>query len=130
MSLIPESIEHRNGIDWFDAPTPPRSHECFVQTSAWIGFDQVQRCACGAIRNPGFGDMWMDRNQKLGGAQRRRLPELSSLMCAVVSVILVILVAASLILGSGVMWAWLAIIGSALGIVAIGVALGLAASGR
>jgi hypothetical protein len=54
------------GVAWFDAPVPARLHECWVQTRGWVGFDQVHRCACGAIRNPRFGGGWIDKNSRLG----------------------------------------------------------------
>jgi len=59
--------EHRDGVWWYDAPIPPRFHRCWVQTEGWIGFSQVWRCACGAIRNPGISRRWMERNSRRKG---------------------------------------------------------------
>ena len=62
---LPDDTEHRGGVPWHDAPVPPRWHRCTVQTSGWVGlFDQVQRCACGSIRNPGISRRWMEKNSR------------------------------------------------------------------
>jgi len=58
------TMEHRNGIAWWDAPVPPRFHRCSVQTEGWIGLSQVWRCACGSVRNPGISRRWLDRNSR------------------------------------------------------------------
>lgn len=58
-----------NGVPWHEAPLPPRIHKCFVQTRGWIGFDEVHRCACGAIRNPRFGGHWLERNSSRVAAE-------------------------------------------------------------
>lgn len=60
-----DAEERRNsigGVPWNEAPLPPRMHKCWAQTTGWIGFEQVQRCACGALRNPRFGGGWLDKN--------------------------------------------------------------------
>lgn len=56
-------LEHRDGIDWLYAPKPWRFHRCRPQTRGWVGWDHVQRCACGAIRLR-EDYPWMDRNSK------------------------------------------------------------------
>jgi hypothetical protein len=56
-------IKHVGGVTWYDAPKPRRWHRCKVQTSGWIGFDLVERCACGAIRRNGRGG-WFERNSR------------------------------------------------------------------
>lgn len=53
-------VTHLDGIDWTEAPIPPRFHRCWPQTSG-MG---VQRCACGAIGR-GFGP-WMEKNSRRG----------------------------------------------------------------
>lgn len=56
---------HLGGVAWYDAPLPPKSHSCWVQTDGWIGFRQVQRCACGAIRGNGAREShWALRNER------------------------------------------------------------------
>jgi hypothetical protein len=56
-------IEHKDGIWWYEAPLPPKKHECEPWTSAWEGFTQVQRCACGSIRmNP--DRVWIEVNAR------------------------------------------------------------------
>lgn len=57
-------MEHIDGVPWYDAPKPRRWHRCWVQTSAYVQFDRVERCACGAIRNPRFGSRWAERNSR------------------------------------------------------------------
>ena len=63
-------IKHRDGVAWHDAPLPPKRHDCFVQTSGWIGLSQYVRCACGAVCNsackccPTSEWHWMNRNQR------------------------------------------------------------------
>ena len=52
---------HLNGVPWFEAPTPRRWHRCRAQTIGWLGFEQVERCACGAIRGGGYRT-WLERN--------------------------------------------------------------------
>ncbi len=55
-------IESIDGIDWADAPLPPRLHECKPQTRGWIGLFYAERCACGAVRL-GTHRPWMEKNQ-------------------------------------------------------------------
>lgn len=63
-------IRHLDGVAWHDAPIPPKRHDCFVQTSGWIGLSQYCRCACGAVCNrpekgyPAATWHWMERNQR------------------------------------------------------------------
>lgn len=73
-------MKHKDGIEWFDAPLPPRLHKCFAQTEGWIGFDQVLRCACGAMRNPRFGKTWMDVNSRRGAVGKQSGGPSSALM--------------------------------------------------
>jgi len=57
-----EYLAHLSGVDWVDAPLPPRRHKCWTQTRGFILGDVVHRCACGAIRrNHG---PWLDRNSR------------------------------------------------------------------
>jgi hypothetical protein len=51
------SIEHRDGIDWWEAPAPPRTHDHEWQTRAVVDGEVVERCRCGAFGD-GEGD-WM-----------------------------------------------------------------------
>jgi hypothetical protein len=55
------SLEHLDGVPWMEAPIPRRWHRCWAQTKGLVGFDEVERCACGAIRNTRFRG-WMERN--------------------------------------------------------------------
>jgi hypothetical protein len=57
------SYEHVEGVGWHEAPIPRRWHRCRAQTRGWYGFDQIERCACGAIRYN--RRRWMDRNARL-----------------------------------------------------------------
>lgn len=55
---------HRGGVPWHEAPVPPRRHTCQPQTVGWTGyFNQVFRCACGAISNRPNRD-WDERNSR------------------------------------------------------------------
>jgi hypothetical protein len=46
------SIEHLDGVPWWEAPPPPREHEHWAQTTGTLQvFEQVERCPCGAIRS-------------------------------------------------------------------------------
>lgn len=64
--------QHRDGIPWNKAPLPSVLHWCSPQTVGWIGTDRVERCACGAIRNPGISTRWMERNSRRRNRGRRR----------------------------------------------------------
>lgn len=44
------NITHVDGIPYWEAPTPPRSHACQTQTEGWKELHVIQRCACGAMR--------------------------------------------------------------------------------
>lgn len=57
-----EDLRHRDGLAWHDAPVPPPDHVCWTQTSGWIGLNQYERCACGAVRRNGLE--WWDRNTR------------------------------------------------------------------
>lgn len=68
MSGIFDEVEHkhRDGTPWYDAPIPPRWHKCRVQTTGWVGFTCVLRCACGAISEYRGHDhyVWDERNSR------------------------------------------------------------------
>ena len=53
------------GIDWKDAPLPPRKHQCAPWTNLWAGTNQYQRCACGAIRVN--SPHWLEVNSRRKG---------------------------------------------------------------
>lgn len=55
-------ITSLGGIDWWEAPGPPKDHTCWIQTEAWIGLTLVLRCACGAISDN--GTYWTERNSR------------------------------------------------------------------
>ncbi len=56
---------HLDGVSWYDAPAPPRRHECWPQTEGWTNYlTQVWRCPCGAINLPGSNTGWTQRNQR------------------------------------------------------------------
>lgn len=59
-----EYLEHLDGVDWFDAPPPPRWHKCVAQTRGWMLGGFIERCACGGARlhRPG---PWLDRNERI-----------------------------------------------------------------
>lgn len=46
-------LAHLDGVPWWEAPAPPAGHRHWVQTWAWIGGEQVERCPCGAMRFEG-----------------------------------------------------------------------------
>ena len=54
---------HRDGIAWYEAEPPALLHKCTAQTTGFIGFTQMQRCACGAIWDSTFGN-WIQKNQR------------------------------------------------------------------
>jgi hypothetical protein len=62
-------VAHVGGLPWHEAPRPRRWHFCRPQTFGWIGFDQVDRCACGASR--ANGGRWVRRNSRRRDATRR-----------------------------------------------------------
>ena len=55
-------VWHLDGIDWYNAPPPPRKHTCWAQTKGWVDLHQIFRCACGAASYD--GRYWMERNQR------------------------------------------------------------------
>ena len=64
-----ETLHHIDGVQWFDAPAPPRQHDCWAQTSAYDVFGALvaERCACGAVRlcdNPYREHPWLERNSR------------------------------------------------------------------
>lgn len=52
-----------HGIPHYDADLPRRWHRCWVQTYGLIGFETVERCACGAMRRGGRR-LWAERNSR------------------------------------------------------------------
>lgn len=57
-------LHHRDGVAWLDAPMPWRFHRCSAQTYGYFNYsEQVERCACGAIRLDGRSH-WMNRNSR------------------------------------------------------------------
>jgi hypothetical protein len=57
-------VEHLHGVDWDDAPQPPRRHACWPQSRAVLGGGmRAERCACGAYRDE-LGP-WIDRNTRM-----------------------------------------------------------------
>lgn len=75
-----DSMIHRDGVAWHDAPVPRRWHRCRAQTEAYDGGNReiVKRCPCGAItiNKRGEKSYWMQRNT----ASPRRSPWLSRLI--------------------------------------------------
>jgi hypothetical protein len=58
---------HRNGIAWHEAKRPFPLHKCRAQTVGFLELDEVQRCACGAIRNSKYRS-WLRKNERWGNA--------------------------------------------------------------
>ncbi len=57
-------FSHVNDVWWYDAPIPPPEHECEPWTVSV--FDDIERCACGALRfrhGPGSG-LWGEKNSR------------------------------------------------------------------
>lgn len=66
-AVLNPDLEHRDGVAWHDAKRPFPIHLCSPQTEGWVGFTQVQRCACGAMRtNRSVAARWHDKNQRWG----------------------------------------------------------------
>lgn len=59
-------IAHLHGVEWAEAPIPPRRHACTPQSRARFGGETVERCACAAIRHDEPGFPWMERNRRRG----------------------------------------------------------------
>lgn len=56
---------HLNDMPWWEVIVPPRWHRCVVQTIGVVNyFDRVERCGCGAIRNPRISGHWTERNSR------------------------------------------------------------------
>jgi hypothetical protein len=55
--------KHRNGVAWHEAKRPFPLHKCRAQTTGYIGISEVQRCACGGIRN-GKHHGWLRKNER------------------------------------------------------------------
>lgn len=60
----PLPVWNLNGVRWHDAPRPRRWHQCEVQTRAWLNFELIERCACGAMRHGGIQHRWINRNER------------------------------------------------------------------
>jgi hypothetical protein len=69
----PDYSESIDGIEWPDAPLPPRWHHCRAQTRGWFAsYGYIERCPCGAARLSVHGP-WMEKNQtRRQRAQKRR----------------------------------------------------------
>lgn len=57
------ATEHRDGIPWHEAKRPFPLHKCQAQTTGFVGLSEVQRCACGSIRN-GANGYWLRKNDR------------------------------------------------------------------
>lgn len=60
-------IAHLGGVDWHEAPIPPKRHECWAQSWGFHGLDLIERCACGGInikRHHMEEDVWLERNTR------------------------------------------------------------------
>lgn len=62
------SMEHKDGVMWWDAPLPKEKHDCWRQTSAFTSDGMIYRCACGATcfdRDWRLGNEgWVWRNER------------------------------------------------------------------
>lgn len=56
------SVEHLDGVPWYEAPIPSRLHHCWAQTRALDEGVRIERCPCAAIRLDGDG--WVERNNR------------------------------------------------------------------
>lgn len=56
------SLLNKDGVSWAEAPKPFFIHRCKTQTTGWIGFMQVQRCACGGSKID--DGPWIERNSR------------------------------------------------------------------
>jgi hypothetical protein len=46
---------HLDGVDWYDAPPPPRLHTHWAQTVGCLKLgEEIWRCPCGAITDEGW----------------------------------------------------------------------------
>lgn len=60
------TMEHEDGVPWWEAPPPRRFHLHYAQTKGWHGFNEIWRCACGAMRFN--GDRWVrERSPRVRG---------------------------------------------------------------
>jgi hypothetical protein len=56
-------VECLGGVDWMDAPLPPRFHRCKPQTRGGVNrFTRVYRCACGGVSMD--GRYWDEKNDR------------------------------------------------------------------
>jgi len=56
-------VEHRGGVQWWQAPPPRRRHRCRAQTRGTVAGLDIERCRCGATRLEGDWP-WFERNQR------------------------------------------------------------------
>lgn len=65
------TVAHRDGVSWHLAPLPRRWHRCTPWSTATLSTGRcVQRCACGARRDPNDGGGWDTKNSR----RRTRVP--------------------------------------------------------
>lgn len=64
----PNFIESLNGLDWYEAPLPPRWHRCKAQTRGYMTLNAIARCACGATYIMGG---WIGKNETRNMRRRR-----------------------------------------------------------
>jgi len=56
-------IDHKDGIEWHQAPLPRRQHRCRPQSWGFLSTGSyVERCACGAVNLNHSG--WIRRNER------------------------------------------------------------------
>lgn len=56
-------VTNLDGVPWHKARKPRRWHHCWAQTKGTLNyFQEVERCACGAVRHN--GSRWFDRNSR------------------------------------------------------------------
>jgi hypothetical protein len=60
----PLFVKHLDGVKWYEAPVPPRRHKCWAQTKGMLpSGEEVERCACGAVKNPKYRS-WLEVNSR------------------------------------------------------------------
>lgn len=64
-------LVHLHNVEWYNAPIPPRIHQCWAQTTGFdiLGLRVAERCACGGVRLDGdnpyrLHDGWFERNSR------------------------------------------------------------------
>jgi len=70
--MVSKSLD---GVSWYEAPLPPRTHRCWTQQWAFLRDGTfVRRCACGAISMNDYDQRdvyWMDRNEKRDSREKK-----------------------------------------------------------